>query len=570
MPTPQCLTTSQHHDFDLDVTSGTWPADIGGSVLFSAPMISGAVPYGIFDFGCAIRLSLEPGTYGAAPGRLAWRVSPIESPSKRLHDRAAASFSPSPVGYQSPFGAPNSSNTAPLPWGNRLFTTWDAGRPVELHPHTLKYVAEVGSIESWAPPAMFGDTVLPFVLSSAHPVVDPDRNGLWTTKLDPVIADTFSMAPSVVWWDPQSCDVKVWPLADIVFQGSTHTVSQTRDWLILCDSGNFRTDMGEMFGGERTVTVGTDAPVWLLRKDELLAQPSGSPVHPVCFRVAPPNGHFYARYDDSEGITCVWEGMDLMDLGLYVRADDLDVLGRPVDPTSVGLYNMSMAPETLMEVSFDPDTATVHERATFKTDWSFNLQLSAMDWSTEGLSAPTLHHVDFQGCRPGRVVQRAARLYEDRIDVAQLQEETPGRLVSFRRGGLEVASSWEYPDTNELITSPTFVPRNVGADPTASSYAGGQPGGHDGYVVQPVLSDDGFRVEVFDAANVGAGPIAVAHGSKRERVPLLLHSAWMPTRDRLVDAPRVRFADELTDARLANLDDAQRAAVHLVAAELDS
>ena len=569
MPTPECLTTAPLRDFDLEVVAGTWPDDIAGEMLFSAPVISGRLPYGIFDFGAVIRLSLRPGTHGAPPGRFAWRVGVIETPGKRIFDACPEAFTPSLLGYTSPFGAPNASNTAPLPWGDRLFTTWDAGRPVEIHPGTLEYVAEVGHVDSWGGPSMFGDTVLPFLFSSAHPVADPERGGLWTTKLEPVTTPSFGMRPSVVWWDRTGTQVKWWPLDGISFSGSTHTVSQTRDWVILCDSGNFKADPDELFGGERSVTVDTDAPVWLVRKDDLFARPSGTPITPRCFRVAPPNGHFYARYDDSEGISVVWEGMDLMDLGLYLRADDVDVTGAPVDPAAVGLYNMAMSPETIMEIQFEPETGKVVEHGRYRKDWTFNLQLSAMDWSIEGLCAPTLHHVSYQGCRPGRITQRAAKLYEGRIDLTQVAEDTPGYLATFERPSMELASRWEYPDTSELVTSPAFAPRDLGADPTASSYAGREPGGHDGYVVQPVLSDAGLRIDLFDAANVGAGPIASLHGTNRERVPLLLHSAWMPTVDTLADAERLRFRDELTEARLASLDDDQRRIVERVADELD-
>lgn len=566
MPTPQCLTRASHGDFDLEVVEGAWPDDIGGEMLFSAPMLSGRLPYGIFDFGCITRLSLTPGTHGAAPGHFAWRVRSVESPSKRLHDAAPELFDVSPVGYTSPFGAPNAANTAPLPWGDRLFVTWDAGRPVELDPVTLDYVAEVGHIDSWGGSSMFGDTVLPFLFSSAHPVADPERHGLWTTKLEPVMEPTFGMAPSVVWWDRTGTTVKWWPLEGIVFPGSTHTVSQTRDWVILCDSGNFKADAGEMFGGERSITIDREVPVWLIRKDELLSRASGTPVTPRCLTMSPPNGHFYARYDDSEGISVVWEGMDLMDLGLFLRPDDLDVLGRPVDPASVGLYNMAMGPETILEVTFDPDTGKVLEQGSFRSERTFNLQLSAMDWSLEGQSSPTLHHVSYQGCRPGRISQRAARLYEDRIDLGQLREETPGTLISFQRNSMDVVASWDYPDTSELITSPTFAPR--AASPGA--YTGGEPGGHDGYVVQPVLSDDGFRVELFDAAAVGAGPVATLRGTARQTVPMVLHSAWMPSVDHLADVDRLAFTDELTDARLARLDDDQRAVVAGVADSLEA
>lgn len=46
-----------------------------------------------------------------------------------------------------------------------------------------------------------------------------------------------------------------------------------------------------------------------------------------------------------------------MDLGLYLRPDDLDVNGNRIDPAVAGLYNMAMAPETITEIVFDPTQA---------------------------------------------------------------------------------------------------------------------------------------------------------------------------------------------------------------------
>lgn len=565
MPVPSTLTTAPHRDFELEVVAGTWPSDISGEVVFGSPQQSGRLPYAIFDFGAICRLSLEPGTRGAAPGRFAWQSRSIESPSKRLHDRHPDVFTSGPTGYLSPFGAPNSANTAPLPWGNRLYMTWDAGRPVELHPETLEFVAEVGHVGSWGGSSIPSDGVLPFLFSTAHPVADPERHCLWSVKLDLVLEPTVGMAPSVVRWDRDGTTVERWPLEGITFGGSIHTVSQTRDWVILCDSGNFKPDMDEMMGGTRTTTIDAEVPVWLIRKDQLDGLPSGTPVRPTCFTMAPPTGHYYARWEDTDGISVVWEGMDLMDLALYLRPDDLDVNGNPIDPGVVGLYNMAMAPETICEVVFDPTSGKVLDQGTFREDWAFNLQLSAMDWSTEGMSAPTLHHVSYQGCRPGSISQRAAELYRGRIDLDLLREETPGALCSFARPTMELTARWDYPDLGDHVTSPAFAPR--GSAP--GRYEGGEPGGHDGYVVQPVANDDGFRVELFDAANVGAGPIATLRGTSRECIPLVLHSAWMPAFHELADADRLRFSDELTDDALGALPDDLRASVQAVARELD-
>jgi len=570
MSTPRSLTTARHADFELEVVEGTWPTDISGEMVLSSPQHCTSMEYGIFDWGAICRLSLEQGTRGAGPGRFAWQSRSIQSPGKRLWDRLPKQFATSGTGYQSVLGASNASNTAPLPWGGRLYTTWDAGRPIELHPETLEFVAEVGHRDSWGGSSLDMPGIMPFLLSSAHPVVDPERDCLWSVKLDFVMEPSIGLRPAVVRYDPaDGTQVRFWPLDGIVFGGSTHTVSQTRDWLILADSGNFKPDPAEMAGGARELTIDSEVPVWLIRKDQLEGLATGTPVTPTTLTMAPPAGHFYARWEDADGISVVWEGMDLMDLAFYLKPDDLDVNGNPIDPASVGLYNMAMAPETIVEVLLDPESGKAIERGIYREDWTFNLQLSAMDWSTEGLTKPTLHHVSYQGCRPGNISQRAATLYTDRIDLDQLREATPGALATFERGSMELKAKWEYPNLGDHITSPTFAPRNCGTRSSQSAYAGGEPGGHDGYVIQPVMSDDGFRVELFDAAAVGNGPIAVLKGTNRECVPLVLHSAWMPAYHHLVDAERLRFSDELTDDLMASVPAELHGVIRDVAAECD-
>lgn len=561
MPTPRSLSTAPNQDLDLQLVHGTWPETIHGEVLYSGPRVSGKSPAAIFDFGGLTRLSLRPGTYGAPADRFAFRTRPIQTPSKRLFDRAPELFTGALNGYMSPFGSSNAANTAPLPWGDRLFVTWDAGRPVELNPDTFEFLAEVGTVDSWGGPSLPGTNLLPLVLSSAHPVIDPERNCLWTAKLDLNLAPSFSITPCVVRWEPDSTEVKQWPLEGITFNGSVHTVTQTRDWVILGDSGNFRVDIDEMMGAERTVTVDGEAPLWLIRKDVLERTPPGTPVRPVPLMIAPPGGHYYAQYDDTDGISIVWEAMDLTDLAFPHRLGDNDVNGNPMDPCMASLYNMALAPDTLKEIRIDPNTGKVIDRGYYRTDDSFNLQLSAMDWTLEGLENPTLHHVIFQGARPGSVSQRSAALYEGRFDPKLLAEETPGRLMSFRRGTLECTATWDYPNTNELISSPTFAPRPDDT-PGASRWASGAPGGHDGWVVLPVLSDDGFRVDVFEADNVGAGPVAVLMGPNREQVPLKLHSAWMPSATGgVVDVERLNFRSEMTDEAMASVPEEHRALV---------
>ena len=196
------------------------------------------------------------------------------------------------------------------------------------------------------------------------------------------------------------------------------------------------------------------------------------------------------------------------------------------------------------------------------------MQLSAMDWSTEGLEHPTLHHVAYHGCRPGNITQRSLRWYADRIDESLIPtEDTPGCLATFERGSAELKARYEYPSPDDFVSSPTFVPRDP--DAGGSRYAGSDPGGHDGYVVLPVQNDAGFRVDVFDAAAVGDGPVATASAPDGACVSLLLHSGWLHQAGPAPDGERLTFSEELTESVLAPLDDRAEELARRVAADLD-
>ena len=68
----------------------------------------------------------------------------------------------------------------------------------------------------------------------------------------------------------------------------------------------------------------------------------------------------------------------------------------------------------------------------------------------------------------------------------------------------------------------------------------------------PVLSDGGFRVECFDAARVGDGPVAVLRGRTNQRLPFLLHAVWMESAAPAPDTERNRFAEEISDGPAAD------------------
>lgn len=272
----------------------------------------------------------------------------------------------------------------------------------------------------------------------------------------------------------------------------------------------------------------------------------------------PTTGHYYANWDDSEGVRVLFEHMDLTDLACRLKATDVDANGNDLNPAYVGMYQMAMSAQTVSEIVFHPGQPRGSVEASNRFDWTWNLQLSAMDWSHEGRVNPTHHHVVYQGRRPAALSRRILDVYRDRIDEAQVTApEQHATLATFRRGDLTLHSRWTFPSLADFPSSPIFVPRR-----------GGTPGGGDGWIVVTVVNDDGFRVECFDAADVHRGPIGVLAGPNRERVPFMLHSAWMPAAQPAPSVERLSFADDIDADAVNALPDDLRDAVRAVAAEL--
>lgn len=557
MPIPRSILTKQDpSDLELSVVQGTWPADVQGHMLISTSDQRTHPVHAFFGDGIIVRLPLSPGT----DGRFTWRLRTIDSPSVRLRRKRPDLFRAGPVGTNSPFGSVNAANTAPLPWDDRLFATWDAGRPIEVDPDTLGFVAEVGHRDSWAP--ALDAPVLPSILSTAHPVIDPERGCLWSVTRDPLTG-----ALAVIRYDGSGTRVRRWPVEGVTFPQATHTITQTCEWLVLADTA-YRVDLDEVLGGgDRTVANNPNGPLVLVRKAHLESTPSGTAVPGQVFRLAPEVNHFYATYDDSTGIRVVLEHTPGVDIGLYLREDDIDVFGRPIDPALRGMYCHGASPAVVTVMEFDPVTGGVTDVARLRDPERYwQAELSAIDWSWEGQLAPTRHHLVFQGFHPEAISRRLLRNYGDRIDASLFpREETPSVLASLEHDTLKPLAEWSWP-LDDYPTSPVFIPRGRGR----TRYGGADPGGHDGYLAVVIHNDSRFRVELFDAANVSRGPVATLAPAPGTVIPFMIHSAWMPQAlpyDRSVE--RLRFADDL-DERLERLDPELQDVAHEVAASYET
>lgn len=550
MPIPRSLfNRADPEDRDLQLVQGSWPADLYGELVLSAPHPSTFDgPHPFFGDGTTYRLSLQPGSHGAPADRFAWRQRRIDSPSARLRAKRPDVFTPTVVGVQSPFGHTNAANTAPLPWKGRLFTTWDAGRPVEIDPLTLGYLGEVGRRDEWLDFEVSPQPLLPMVMTTAHPVIDPERDVLWSVN-------THWGSLHVVRWDGHGA-LQRWPIAGAVIPQSVHTIAHTRDWIIVGDCA-FKVEPQVLSGGDRTEPNNRVSPLYLIRKETLEATPPGQEVACTTITIAPEINHYYATFDDTDGVQVLFEHVENTDIAMTQQPGDLDALGRPCDPALRGLYGLPMSPDRTSLVVFDPESGAVRHRAEQREpDLLWTRQLNAMDWSDEGRSHPTVHHTVHQGWRPEGVTQKMLALYGDRIDRSLLpSEETSPLVVTSSMPDLAVTHVHEL-GLDDFPSSPIYAPRRGGS----------QPGGHDGYVVVPIMNDDGFRVEVFDGADVSTGPLATL-ASPGFTVPFLLHSSWMSTASPAPDAERLRFAEELD--RIDELPDDLAAVAVEVAHELD-
>lgn len=559
MPLPRSiLRPATPEDRDLEVVQGAMPAGISGECFLAAPHPSTlGPPHAFFGAGMTYVLSLEAGRRGARAGTYAWRQAWIDSPSARLQHKRPDLFRRTMVGVHSPFGMVNAANTAPLPWGDRIFMTWDVGRPVEIDPQRLNFLGEAGAAAEWQTLDLVPGAVLPFVPSTAHPVVDPDRDCLWSVNC--VLGRL-----QIVRWDGEG-PVRRWPVDGAVVPNSVHTITQTREWLIVGDCA-FKVEGAVLAGGDRSLPNDPDEPVYLIRKADLDATPPGREVCCRAYRLAPEMNHYYAQYDDRDGVVVLFEHTENTDIAMASRAGDLDAWGRPVDPALFGLYGFAMTPSRTSLHRFDPETGERTELAMLYEPERFHTrQLSAFDWSPEGWLRPSVVHTVYHGFRPEAVVQRMLDLYAARVDRASLpREEMPCTLATHRWDDLRTVSEHRFADVADLATSPIFVPRRPGAD-GRSRHAGDEPGGRAGWVVVPVLSDGGFRVEIFDAADVGAGPLCTLR-SRDHAVPFVLHSAWTPALGPAPDRERTRFDDDL--GRVDALGPELAAVAREVAAEL--
>ncbi|MEM9193361.1 MAG: carotenoid oxygenase family protein [Myxococcota bacterium] len=189
----------------LKVLEGTIPPDLAGHVFMVAP-VGTVESQGLPDpagntvmngDGLILRFDCANGEVGVTT-RLA-RTPDLIADEATAGSGLPLSFFSSGIARVSPLlGVRDFANTAFLPMRRgdetRLLLTYDAGRPVEIDPLSLRVVTPVGAYSEWQA-CTFEDLPFPLVLSPAHPAYDPATGELFTANYGRSAASFLSTIP---------------------------------------------------------------------------------------------------------------------------------------------------------------------------------------------------------------------------------------------------------------------------------------------------------------------------------------------------------------------------------------
>lgn len=201
-------------NIDLLVSEGAIPTDMYGAVLIStacgtinsdglpyqplnpdgseneeygSPLINGDGFILKFDLNTAGKVNLQTGLLKPPCYFADLATSTQTSPNNPNKDLAFKNTGLARLSMK--LGSRNEINTAITPVKfkkdneHRLLATFDAGRPFEFDPKTLKLITAIGENKIWhsgLPPLI--DQPLAMILTTAHPVFDPDTDELFTVN----------------------------------------------------------------------------------------------------------------------------------------------------------------------------------------------------------------------------------------------------------------------------------------------------------------------------------------------------------------------------------------------------
>ena len=536
MSLPRSLLDAPLADLDLELRSGAWPDGPGGRGL-RLDLRTGHRP----DPRLLRRRRDDPPLAGSRHPRRAARPVRLAAPGARHPDPPPAARPgptcgrPAASGGRRRSASPTRPTPHPCPGTAGCSPRGTPAAPSRSTPFRCGSSARSGSVTggattSSAPPCCRCSPRQP------TPPSTPSRDCLWSDALAP--AHRRGARHPLGRRRPTT--VRRWPLAGVTLPQSMHTVAQTRDWLVLVDCAfRRRSRRGARRWRAHGHHVRRRARL-AVRKDDLEAAPDGTPVapghapprpraEPLLRRVGRPRRRAPACSSTRPTPTWPWRCGSTTSTPWAARSTRACAALHPPDGARAGRRGGAR-----------PRDRRVIDRARLHAGPSdcWATQLSAMDWSLDALAAPTVHHMLFTGYRPGGGHPAGTRASTPTGSTrpACRPRTCPPAWSPSSGPACAARADWSF-GLDDYPTSPVLRPparRRAPAATTAGCWC-------------RCCNDDGFRVDVFDAGDVGAGPVAVLAARAG---PPCRSSSTRRGRRRPRPAPdgeRLRFADDLTD-----------------------
>jgi len=501
-------------DHRLYVTDGHWPTDMAGSVFVVGPDKRRPGGHWFDQQGLLCRIHLIPDR----KGRVFVQHRRIVTPIDRIRKRFPKLFKTLLFMEVSPFGLSNLANTNVQSIDDRLFIGYDAGRPIEVDPETMKYVTPVGANDEWL--QSLPGLLEPGISVAAHPAADHAESRLWFVNYSPM---PINREVHVAAWDLDG-PIRRWKIEGMGAFDSIHDIKVTEDYLVFTDLP-FVTEP-QVFQGKPPSHPNKDTTsMWIVSKADLAATPVGGAVSCRELIIPMPTGHLSVDHSNPGGkLTVYLEHIPIQDLMVMVHRDSYSHgTGGLMNPNHEGLVTLAVQPGCVGKYVVDGPTGEIDHSEIVWDERFWGAVLATKDESTPKARARQgqLWYTSL-GYDPELVPETWWQLYADAglhslVDPHDLPTEpVPAGVARFDREAMKVAEVYQM-EPGTFAHPPTFVPRRGATDPD------------DGYVVCIVHRDGPKEVWVFDALDLERGPLARAT-AKDFNPPLLLHSAWMPSR----------------------------------------
>ncbi len=529
-------------DIELSVLSGALPGDVHGHVFVNTPLPQGGGAH-VFN-GEAMLFRID---FGDARVKVKSRI--LRTPDYYLDQATSGGdhgFRNIGIARMSgDLGFRVMPNTTPLSLGpDRMLAAVDASRPWELDPVSLELVTPMGALSEWTtalPPGLFTGPFQP-VFTPAHPFFDEHTGETFTANYTLAFPGATPYSAIVRWDGSGALDVFPMVLSNgdpVAFAQTGHQVTATRDYILIIDTA-FLTEAEQQIGMDVSRPQSPDTVIYVVSRADLVA--GGGQVEARKIVIGREAAHVVADYDNPNGqLTLHMAHMCATDLSEWLRDGDVRAdNGQPVRPDLYGMFNGGVDRNYLGKHVVDAATGAVIESSLMSDDqltWATLLYMhrGQMPHARFG----SMYYASF-GFHAELVTQRAVDLYADyphrTVPIADLPyaDGRPGSLVRLDTASMQIADGFAMPP-GRVLSSPQFAPRP------------GTTGDTDGYMVCTVASDDADELWIFDAANLGQGPVCRL-GAPELDFGFTIHTTWTESIAPRTASYMVRARDDFGDA----------------------